>query len=44
MKLHVWDAARAVRNSPSTVRTDNTPKIRFSAMLGEELEVELELV
>jgi hypothetical protein len=28
----------------STVRTDNNPKVRFSASLGEEPEVELVLV
>jgi hypothetical protein len=29
---------------PCTVRTDNTPKVRFSATLGGELEVEVALV
>ena len=26
------------------IRTENTPKVRFSAMIGEEPEVELRLV
>jgi hypothetical protein len=30
--------------SPSTVRTDNIPKIRFSATPGEEPEIEVALV
>ena len=29
---------------PYTVRTDNAPKVRFSATLGEEPEVEVVLV
>ena len=29
---------------PLTVRTDNALKVRFSAMLGEEPEIELALV
>jgi hypothetical protein len=29
---------------PLTVRTDNAPKVRFSATLGEEPEGELALV
>jgi hypothetical protein len=36
-------ACRAARTSPYTVRTDNTPKVFFSATLGEEPEVELAL-
>jgi hypothetical protein len=28
----------------STVRTDNTPKVRFSATVGEELEIEVAMV
>jgi hypothetical protein len=32
------------RTSSSTVRTDNTLKVHFSAMLGEEPEVEVTLV
>jgi hypothetical protein len=30
--------------SPTTVRADNTPKVRFSATVGEEPEIELGLV
>jgi hypothetical protein len=30
--------------APYSVRTDNAPKVRFSAMVGEEPEIELELV
>jgi hypothetical protein len=30
------------RSHTYTVRTDNTPKVRFSATLGEEPEVEVE--
>jgi hypothetical protein len=29
---------------PSTVRTDNAPKVRFSATLGQEPEIEVALV
>ena len=29
---------------PCTVRTDNAPKVRFSALLGEEPEVDQALV
>jgi len=29
---------------PSTVRTDNAPKVRFSVTLGEESEVEVTVV
>jgi hypothetical protein len=32
------------RSRPSTIRTDDTPKVRFSATVGEELEVEVGLV
>ena len=32
------------RTSPYTVRTDDTLKVRFSATVGEESEVELILV
>ena len=32
------------RTSPYTVRTDDTPKIRFSATVGEEPEVEVALL
>jgi hypothetical protein len=35
---------RGVSTSPYTVRTDNHPKVRFSATLGEEPEVEVGLV
>jgi hypothetical protein len=34
-----WDSA-----NPYTVRTDDAPKVRFSATLGEEPEVEVALV
>ena len=38
----VW--ARSVAcTSPYTIRTDNAPKVRFSATLGEEPEVEVGL-
>ena len=37
----VWRAACA---SSSTVRTDNTPKVHFSATVGGELEAEVALV
>ncbi len=30
--------------APSTARTDNAPKVRFSATLGEESEVEVDVV
>jgi hypothetical protein len=35
---------QAARTSSSTVQTDNTLKLRFSATVGEEPEVELALV
>ncbi len=38
------DGALAARTSPYTVRTDNTPRVRFSATVGEEPEVEVALV
>ena len=38
-----FGTVQAARTSPSTVRTDNTSKIRFCATLGEESEVELAL-
>jgi hypothetical protein len=31
-------------NAPSTVRTDDTLNVRFSATVGKELEVEVTLV
>jgi hypothetical protein len=34
----VW---REARTSSSTVRSENTPKVRFSATLGQEPEVEV---
>jgi hypothetical protein len=34
----------AERSCPYTVRTDNAPKVRFSATVGEEPEVDLALV
>jgi hypothetical protein len=34
----------AARTSPYTVRTDEAPKVRFSATLGEEPELEVALV
>ena len=33
-----------VRSRPYTVRTDDVPKVHFSAMMGEEPEIELALV
>ena len=36
--------AGAASTSPCTVRTDNTPKVRFSFTVGEEPEVEVALV
>jgi hypothetical protein len=33
--------AQGARISPCTVRTDDTPKVCFSATLGEEPEVEV---
>ena len=33
----------AASTSPYTVRTDDTPKVRFSAKVGEEPEVEVGL-
>ncbi len=38
------DVVLAARPSLTTVRTDNAPKVRFSATLGEELEIELLVV
>jgi hypothetical protein len=38
------DVVLAARPSPGAVRTDNTLKIRFSATLGREPEVDLALV
>jgi hypothetical protein len=35
---------KAARTSSSGVRTDNTPKVRFSATVGKEPEVEVALV
>jgi hypothetical protein len=32
-----------VRSRPYTVRTDDAPKVRFSATLGEEPEIEIRL-
>jgi hypothetical protein len=40
----VAQAGQAARTSPYTVRTDDISKVRFSAMLGEEPEVEVALV
>jgi hypothetical protein len=40
----VAQAGQAARTSPDTVRTDDTPKVRFWATVGEEPEVELALV
>jgi hypothetical protein len=34
----------AARTALSTVRTDSTPRVRFSAMLSEEPEIEVALV
>ena len=34
----------AARASPCSKQTDNTPRVRFSATLGEEPEVEVALV
>jgi hypothetical protein len=36
--------AGAASTSPSTVRTYDAPKVRFSATVGEEPEVEVTLV
>ena len=36
--------AGAASTSPSTVRTDDAPKVRFSAGLGRKPEIELALV
>jgi hypothetical protein len=38
-----WDAELAARTFPCTVRTDDTLKVRFSATVGEEPEVEATL-
>ncbi len=35
---------RVASSCLSTIRTDNAPKVRFSATLGEEPEVEVGLV
>ncbi|MDQ4063637.1 MAG: hypothetical protein M3122_07070 [Actinomycetota bacterium] len=37
-------SSRAPGPFPYTVRTDNAPKVRFSATLGEEPENELVLI
>jgi hypothetical protein len=39
-----WEGAQAARASSSSVRTDDTLKVRFSATVGEEPEIEVELV
>jgi hypothetical protein len=39
-----WDGLQAARASSSSVRTDDTLKVRFSATLGEEPEIEVALV
>ncbi len=46
MRLKSSRRARTRRSCslPSAVRTDSAPKVRFSATLGEEPEVELGLV
>jgi hypothetical protein len=36
----ILQASGSSPHCASSVRTDNTPKVRFSAMLGEEPEVE----
>ena len=38
------DEMLAARTSPYTVRTDDAPKVRFCATVGEEPEVEVALV
>ena len=43
MRYAIDDAAQAARSSPYTVRTDDALKVRFSATLGEEPEVEVAL-
>jgi hypothetical protein len=40
----VMQAGQAAPTSPYTVRTDDTLKVRFSATVGEEPEVEVALV
>ncbi len=37
-------AVGRARTSPCTVRTDDTLRVRFSATVGEELEIEVALV
>jgi hypothetical protein len=43
-----WSGARGCCRawgfSPATVRSDNNPRVRFFATLGEEPEVEVEVV
>ncbi len=39
----VVQADQAARTFPYTVRTDDTPKVRFSAAVGEQPEIELAL-
>ena len=36
--------AGAASTSPCTVRTDNAPKVRFFANLGQETEVEMAVI
>jgi hypothetical protein len=33
-----------IARSPSGVRSENTPQVRFSATVGEEPEIEVEVV
>lgn len=44
IKLRDLYRLRAATISPCTVRTENTPKVRSSATLGEEPEIEVALL
>ncbi len=43
LQLELGRAGSASITCPYTVRTDNTPKVRFSATVGQEPEIEISL-